>query len=203
MLLGLLAIPWLAADLGFSVDQIPVLNRVFITDAVRVDPGGPTAFSAVHDGHHHGMAGVLLAWSALLLTRVLPDIASRRLRVILAPYAALLLVFGLVNALQDFVAEQLFKRGVIAWQLPRFTKISADPKWLGAPGDCGRYLRRDAASGRSTGPRSVSQSPVTAAPPPASTNSRPVHAPPIFARSPMGAFASPRCGRAIPTHRRQ
>ena len=80
LLLGLLAIPWLAADLGFSVDQIPLIDRLFITDAVRPDPGRPKAFSAVHDGHHHGMDGVLLAWSALLLTRVLPDVEHRRRR---------------------------------------------------------------------------------------------------------------------------
>ena len=127
---GLLGIPWLLADLGISTDQIPLLNHVFISEAVRPDPGRPKAFSAVHDGHHHGMDGVLLVWSALLLTRTLPTISGRRLRAAVGPYIALIMVFGLANALQDFWTEQLVKRGVVSWELPRFTKISADPKWF-------------------------------------------------------------------------
>lgn len=125
-----MAIPWLAADLGFSVDQIPLIDRVFITDAVRADPGRPTAFSAVHDGHHHGMDGVLLAWSALLLTRTLSGVDTTRRRATLGLYVAGLLVFGFANACQDFWTEQVVKRGVVSWELPRFTKFSTEPKWI-------------------------------------------------------------------------
>ena len=130
ILIGLVSIPWLAADLGIAVDQIPVFNRIFISEAVAPDPGHPKPFSAVHDGHHHGMDGVLIVWSALLLTRLLPDVGGKRLRAFLSPYVALMLVFGLANAIQDFWTEQLFKRAVVSWDMPRFTRVTADPHWI-------------------------------------------------------------------------
>lgn len=77
--LALLAIPWMLADIGFAVDQVPGLNRVFISEAIRPNPGRPLPFSAVHDGHHHGMDGIVLAWSALLGSRLLPGLRSARL----------------------------------------------------------------------------------------------------------------------------
>lgn len=128
--IGLISIPWLLADLGFAVDQVPGLRDIFISESARPDPGKPLPFSAVHDGHHHGMDGVLVAWSALLASRLLPELTSRRLRGLLGPYLALLLVFGLANALQDFWTEQVVKRGLASFELPRFTVISADVKWL-------------------------------------------------------------------------
>lgn len=128
--LALLAIPWMLADLGFAVDQVPGLNRVFISEAVRPDPGRPLPFSAVHDGHHHGMDGVLLAWSALLGSRLLAGLGTARLRGALGPYVALLLVFGTANAAQDFWTEQVVKRGLVSYELPRFTAVSVDVKWL-------------------------------------------------------------------------
>jgi hypothetical protein len=54
----LLAIPWLAADLGFHLDGVPVLGWIFLTGKLV----GPLA--AVHLGHHHGMDGVLLTLAA-------------------------------------------------------------------------------------------------------------------------------------------
>lgn len=51
----LLALPWIAADLGFFLDGVPVLGRLFLTKTIY--QGHP----AVHHGHHHGMDGTLLA----------------------------------------------------------------------------------------------------------------------------------------------
>src|ERR671930_183756 len=63
-LLLLLAIPWLAADLGFHLDGVPGLRSIFLTGKVV----GVRA--AVHLGHHHGMDGVLLTLAALLLVQI-------------------------------------------------------------------------------------------------------------------------------------
>ena len=41
-----------------------------------------------------------------------------------------MLVLGVANALQDFWTEQLVKRGVVSRELPRFTRISPEPKWI-------------------------------------------------------------------------
>lgn len=155
--IGLISIPWMLADIGLAVDQVPGLNRVFISEAVRPDPGRAAPFSAVHDGHHHGMDGALLVWSALLASRLLPGLASIRMRGALGPYVALLLTFGTANALQDFWTEQVVKRGVTSTELPRFTTISPDPKWavllLMAGGAYRALLRPGAplASARATG----------------------------------------------------
>ena len=95
--LVLLALPWLAAEWGFHLpgdvlfgEEIPETR----------DPG----IAAVHLGFHHGYGGVLLAATALLLSRV-P--AGRNLRA----YLSLMLAYGLANASQDAWNEQLWKRG--------------------------------------------------------------------------------------------
>jgi hypothetical protein len=92
-----LALPWLAAEWGFHFPA-----DVFYGEEVPAerDPG----IAAVHLGFHHGYGGVLLAATALVLSRV-P--AGRNLRA----YLSLMLVYGLANALQDAWNEQLWKRG--------------------------------------------------------------------------------------------
>jgi hypothetical protein len=73
---------------------------------------------AVHYGHHHGMDGVLLAVAALVLSRAICSVRASWLRHALAGYLALLLAYGLGNAVQDFWLEQIVKRGVTTFQLP-------------------------------------------------------------------------------------
>jgi len=55
------ALPWLAADLGFYSNGVPLLGKLFQSGQFLPErPGLPTFAPAVHHGHHHGMDGVLL-----------------------------------------------------------------------------------------------------------------------------------------------
>ncbi|MGH3130771.1 MAG: hypothetical protein ACRDNX_08140, partial [Gaiellaceae bacterium] len=95
------AIPWVFAETGFYAPD-PIL-----ADEV---PSGET-IAAVHLGHHHGTDGVLLALSALLLSRTLGSLVALSHKVIVSFYLALMLAYGAANAAQDFWLEQVVKRG--------------------------------------------------------------------------------------------
>jgi hypothetical protein len=82
------ALPWLAAELGFFFP-------------------GPH----VHHGHHHGMDGVLLVLTALLLSRKPAGVATRA-------YLSLMFVYGLGNIANDFWGEQVVRRGWTSWDVP-------------------------------------------------------------------------------------
>jgi len=101
--LALLASPaWLAADLGFYFP-------------------GPH----VHHGHHHGMDGVLLVLSALLLSR-----QRSAHRPLIAAYLALMLVYGIGNIANDFWLEQIVRRGWTSWQVPSVLEPRPTWAWL-------------------------------------------------------------------------
>ncbi len=115
-LLVLIGLPWFAAEAGyyfpgdvFMGEEIP---------AVR-DPG----LAAVHLGFHHGGGGVILALSALVLSRV-P--AGRVLR----GYLSLMFAYGLANALQDWWNEQLWKRDWVDWHAPSVLRPDLTLGWL-------------------------------------------------------------------------
>jgi hypothetical protein len=112
------ALPWIAAELGLSFDGVPVLGTLFQTGELRHEPGRPGLHVAVHHGHHHGLDGVLLATAALLLSRRLRVVSRSALRVALSLYLALMLAYGIANALQDFWLEQVVKRGRTNWRIP-------------------------------------------------------------------------------------
>ena len=57
------------------------------------------------------MDGVLLVLVALLLSRTLPSIRARALRLATAAYLALMLAYGFGNVANDFWLEQVVKRG--------------------------------------------------------------------------------------------
>jgi hypothetical protein len=94
-------IEWVFAELGFYA------GSPFFTSTV---PAGET-LAAVHFGHHHGLDGVLFVTAALLLSRVARSAALRA-------YVALMFVYGLANAVQDFWGEQFVKRGWIDTGIP-------------------------------------------------------------------------------------
>jgi hypothetical protein len=119
----LAAVPWEAAELGFSPD----LEPVFLTGQPHPEPDHPELV-AVHKGHHHGTDGTLLALAALALSRQLP-LVRPRLRTALGLYLSLMLVYGLANALQDFWLEQLVKRGATSFDLPSMLRPSISPAW--------------------------------------------------------------------------
>jgi hypothetical protein len=119
LVLMLGSVPWLTGELGVYADDFPGLGFV-MSDEPRPEPGHPD-LRAVHLGHHHGMDGTLLALSALALSRVVRDVRTRYLDGAFGFYVALMLVYGLANAVQDFWFEQLVKRGTTSLELPSMT----------------------------------------------------------------------------------
>lgn len=117
-----LAIPWLFAELGFYAPW------PFHADALSPEPGDPT-LRAVHLGRHHGTDGVLLTFTVLGLSRVLPQFRNDRLRHFSAAYLSVLLVYALANTAQDFWLEQVVKRGWTEQTLPTVTQPSLSVAW--------------------------------------------------------------------------
>ena len=127
-LLLLASIPWILADVGVEAEDVPGLGWIFMSGEVLPEPGHPDLI-AVHLGHHHGMDGTLLALAALALSRAFPEVRGRFLRPGLGFYLALMLVYGLANALQDFWLEQLVKRGATSHRIPTLTQPDLSPAW--------------------------------------------------------------------------
>jgi len=121
----LLALPWIFAELGFFLDRVPLLDRVFETCEYRTRG----AEVAVHHGHHHGLDGLLLLLTAILLSRAVPGIRARGLRLLLAAYLSLMTSYGLGNMANDFWTEQIWKRGWTNWQFPDVLQPSLSVGW--------------------------------------------------------------------------
>ncbi|MGB2875599.1 MAG: hypothetical protein WBB76_09030 [Gaiellaceae bacterium] len=112
------ATPYIAAELGFFLDGVPVLGWIFQTGAIKPEPGGGYAHAAVHHGHHHGMDGFLLAVSALLLSRLVGAMRHATLAAVTALYLSWMLVYGFTNQVEDLWIEQVAKRGWTSWLIP-------------------------------------------------------------------------------------
>jgi hypothetical protein len=124
------ALPWLAADFGLSLNNVPGLGSIFLTDQLASQPSVPGLHQAVHDGFHHGLAGVLLALTALLVSRTLGHLAPGRSQMLLTVYTGFLLVYGAGNAFQDFWIEQIVKRGATRYEIPMFLAPALSIPWL-------------------------------------------------------------------------
>jgi len=117
--LGVIAIPWICADLGWS----------FGHQNLWWAPLGQARLEhAVHDGHHHGMDGTLLVVSALLLSRALAEVPLR-LRRMVATYLGILVAYGLGNILNDGWYEQVVKRGWASFSMPNVILPGANVPW--------------------------------------------------------------------------
>jgi hypothetical protein len=128
--LVLLSIPWFAADLGFYLDGVPVLDRLFQTRHYAHQlAGAPASLPAVHHGHHHGVDGLLLAMTALLLSRALTRVKAGGLRTVFSLYLALMLCYGVANIANDFWLEQVVKRGWTNWRIPNVLEPRATAAW--------------------------------------------------------------------------
>jgi hypothetical protein len=114
----LFAAPYIAAELGFFLDGVPVLGWIFQTGAIKPEPGAGYAHAAVHHGHHHGLDGFLLAVSALLLSRLIGAVRRPALAAVTAFYLSWMLVYGLTNQVEDLWIEQVAKRGWTSWLIP-------------------------------------------------------------------------------------
>jgi WD40-like Beta Propeller Repeat len=129
VLLALVAVPWLGADLGFLVGRWPLLGSIYYSDEWYAPFGDLRAHRAVHAGNHHGLVGVLLVVTVLLLSRTLPELGSR-LRRLVGAYLAVLVVYGLGNIVNDFWLEQIVKRGATHWQFPSVIVPTVSVDWL-------------------------------------------------------------------------
>jgi hypothetical protein len=128
--LVVLGSPWIAAELGFFLDGVPVLGSIFQTGKHIHDVQGLPAFPpAVHHGHHHGMDGLLLVLSALLLSRVVGRLQAGALRTALAAYLALMFCYGIGNIANDVWLEQVVKRGWTTWEIPNVLEPRATVAW--------------------------------------------------------------------------
>ena len=123
------ATPYIAAELGFFLDGVPLLGWIFETGRLRPEPDTGFVHAAVHHGHHHGLDGFLLAVSALLLSRLLGGIRRPRLRAVTAAYLSLMLVYGLANMANDLWVEQVVKRGWTSWEIPDVLFPSFSVAW--------------------------------------------------------------------------
>jgi hypothetical protein len=124
------ATPYIAAELGFSLNGVPLLGWFFQTGAIKPEPGSGELHAAVHHGHHHGLDGFLLTVTALLLSRVLGGMCSRSLRVLTGIFLALMLVYGLTNMANDLWTEQVVKRGWTNWQIPDVLRPTPSAAWV-------------------------------------------------------------------------
>jgi hypothetical protein len=114
-----LAVPWYFAEAGFYAPD-PIL-----ADEV---PAGET-IAAVHLGHHHGTDGVLLALSALALSRTIGTHRRRRAEAFVSGYLALMLAYGCALAIEDDWGEQVWKRGWTDWDIPGVLRPELSPAW--------------------------------------------------------------------------
>lgn len=117
--LAVAGLPWVAADVGVSLGRVPVLNGLFHAGE-----------EAVHLGHHHGLDGVLLAIAAIVAWPAVASMPPSRLRSLATFLVALELVYGLANALQDWWAEQVVKRGWSQTELPSVLHPALTPGWV-------------------------------------------------------------------------
>ena len=112
------AAPYVAAELGFHLDGVPLLGWIFQTGKPAPEPGSGSVHATVHYGHHHGLDGLLLVVTALLLSRLLGGIRRPGLRPLTAAILALMLVYGWTNIVNDLWIEQVVKRGWTSWEVP-------------------------------------------------------------------------------------
>jgi hypothetical protein len=123
------AAPYIAAELGFFLDGVPLLGWIFQTGAIAPEPGAGYLHATVHHGHHHGLDGFLLVTTALLLSRLLGGICRPWMRTLVAAILSLMLVYGLTNMVNDLWIEQVVKRGWTSWQVPDVLVPAASLAW--------------------------------------------------------------------------
>jgi len=121
--LALLALPWIFAEVGVYVSDVPGLASIFRSK--QVFEGHPS----VHLGEHHGLQGLLLIVTALLLSRELPRMHPTRLRTGLAAYLSLMIPYGIGNMANDAWTEQVVKRGWTSWAIPDMLRPSLSWIW--------------------------------------------------------------------------
>jgi hypothetical protein len=128
-LLVLVSLPWIVAILGFQAGSVPGLRSVFYAQQMWAPLGQARLHHAVHPGAHHGLDGMLLALTALLLSRRIGALTGRRLRRAALLYCAAMLAYGLANVVNDAWYEQLVKRGTLGWSFPSMILPAPTMAW--------------------------------------------------------------------------
>ena len=128
-LFALAAMPWIFANLGFYVGDIPGLKAIYMSKKILPEPGHPH-LHAVHLGNHEGLDGWFLVVTALLLRPVLSQMRPTRLRPVLGGYLALLVGYGAMVAANDGWNEQIVKRGWTSRGVPDVITPSVTGGWL-------------------------------------------------------------------------
>jgi hypothetical protein len=105
VVLLILAIPWVAAELGFYLDGVPVLRRIFLTQTL-------------YEGHP----------ATVPLVR---EATRRPLRIVAGIYVGLQLAYGLANFANDAWLEQVVKRGWVDTAIPSVLNPTVSLSWLG------------------------------------------------------------------------
>jgi hypothetical protein len=127
----LVGLPWIAADLGFYLDQVPGLGDLYQTGKLTWEsPTLHRLFPTVHHGHHHGLDGLLLLLAALVLSRVVPAVRLGPLRVAVGIYLALMAVYAIGNIANDAWDEQVVKRGWVTWRIPDVQRPKLSVAWV-------------------------------------------------------------------------
>jgi hypothetical protein len=121
IVLVVVSIPWITAAVGWHFPQ-----GLFLTSELYAEPGHE-ARAAVHLGQHHSTAGLLLALSALLLSR--PRVTGSRLRAAYSVLVSLMLAYGVANVVNDLWHEQVVKRGWASWDVPEATQPELNLTW--------------------------------------------------------------------------
>lgn len=120
-----LSLPWILADFGFYIADVPLLGSIFMS---REIPAGET-LRAVHLGDHHGINGVMYLLAGLWLSRELFAIRPEALRWSLAAYLSLMMAYGSFIAAQDFWLEQIVKRGWTTVEIPNALQPALSREW--------------------------------------------------------------------------
>jgi hypothetical protein len=121
--LAVLALPWIFAEVGFYIGDVPGLASIFRSKQVF------EGHASVHLGEHHGLQGLLLVVTALLLSRELPRMHPNGLRTALAAYLSLMIPYGIANMANDGWNEQIVERGWASWAIPDMLRPGLTWAW--------------------------------------------------------------------------
>jgi hypothetical protein len=117
-----LALPWIFAQIGLYISDFPLLNLIFWARQSTLQEPELLYPNAVHIGTHHGFEGILIIifmWLTTLL--ILPLISSLKIRKFFGFFTGIGFAYGFYNAFEDFLTEQIYKRGLVDFRLPNGT----------------------------------------------------------------------------------
>jgi hypothetical protein len=120
LVLAVWAIPWYIAASGLYAQDLPLLGHVIRSRQPTPDEPG---LASVHRGLHEGLFGVMLAITALALSR-------RRVPTALSLYLSVMLCYGIAVTANDGWHEQVVKRGWTDTTLPSVLTPKASMAWL-------------------------------------------------------------------------